>query len=82
MMDSQENNVSDEERVDDDTQQRHIMLSYQWDDQKLVEDIYNYLKEEQKIPVWMDKHGGMQDNVMQRLKNSISYFSFFINFRL
>lgn len=44
----------------------HIMLSYQWDNQKLVEDIYMYLKEAQSMPIWMDKHGGMKENIFER----------------
>ncbi|CAF1689701.1 unnamed protein product, partial [Adineta ricciae] len=50
---------ADNERGD---QLEHIMLSYQWDSQKLVEKVYNYLTQH-SIPVWMDKNGGMQDNV-------------------
>ena len=44
----------------------HIMLSYQWDNQKLVEDIYLYLKGAQSMPIWMDKHGGMKENIFER----------------
>ena len=44
----------------------HIMLSYQWDNQKLVEDFYMFLKEAQPVPIWMDKHGGMKDNIFER----------------
>jgi hypothetical protein len=75
-----EKNNSDEDNVDEDSQQLspseepHIMLSYQWDNQKLVEDIYKYLENAQTIPVWMDKYGGMQDNVFQRYRNRISCF--------
>lgn len=54
----------------------HIMLSYQWDNQKLVEDIYLYLKEAQSMPVWMDKHGGMKENIFERLSNFLSLYSY------
>ncbi len=65
--DSSENDDVDEASGSlDETKQPHIMLSYQWDDQKLVEDVYAYLQREQDIPVWMDKYGGMQDNVLLR----------------
>jgi len=36
---------------------KHVTLSYQWDDQKLVNDIYNYLTENMHMKVWMDIHG-------------------------
>ncbi len=65
--DNDDNNNSDEE--DEETTNStpgHIMLSYQWDNQKLVEKVYNYLTNEQEIPVWMDVHGGMQSNIFDR----------------
>jgi hypothetical protein len=44
---------------------KHVMLSYQWDDQKLVIDVYNYLTEQMKMKVWMDIQGGMKANVYE-----------------
>ncbi|TDH16391.1 hypothetical protein EPR50_G00019320 [Perca flavescens] len=41
---------------------RHVMLSYQWDDQALVKKIYNRLKED-GLPVWMDIEGGVTGNI-------------------
>ena len=41
------------------------MLSYQWDDQKLVTDVYNYLTKEKGMKVWMDIQGGMKANIYQ-----------------
>ena len=73
-MKSNENNVDNDDNNDPDEENEettnseptHIMLSYQWDNQKLVEKVYNYLKKEQEIPVWMDIHGGMQSNIFDR----------------
>ena len=45
--------------------QKHVMLSYQWTDQKLVTDVYNYLKEQMKMQVWMDTQGGMKVNIYE-----------------
>ncbi|CAF1468201.1 unnamed protein product, partial [Didymodactylos carnosus] len=39
--------------------EKHIMLSYQWNTQKLVCDVYQYLKDN-GIRVWMDTKGGMK----------------------
>jgi hypothetical protein len=59
--------VSDEDRQQrNPVKQPHIILCYQWNDQKLIEDVYKYLKKAQKMSVWMDKHGGIQDNVFHR----------------
>ena len=44
---------------------KHIMLSYQWDDQKLVTDVYNYLTKQKDMKVWMDIQGGMKANIYQ-----------------
>ena len=44
----------------------HIMLSYQWKHQKLVKDIYSYLMQKQKWPVWMDTQGGMSGSFSAR----------------
>ena len=41
------------------------MLSYQWDNQKLVSEVYRRLKE-QKISLWMDIHGGMKGHLSDR----------------
>ncbi|KAK9540613.1 hypothetical protein VZT92_003054 [Zoarces viviparus] len=40
----------------------HIMLSYQWDDQALVRNIYARLKDD-GLPVWMDIEGGVTGNI-------------------
>ena len=44
---------------------KHIMLSYQWDNQKLVAEVYRRLSEK-KIPLWMDIHGGMKGHLSER----------------
>ncbi|XP_061840112.1 uncharacterized protein [Nerophis lumbriciformis] len=42
---------------------RHIMLSYQWDDQALVLKVYQRLRED-GLPVWMDvQEGGVTGNI-------------------
>ena len=48
---------------------KHVMLSYQWDHQKLVEEVYNAL-EAQGLPVWMDIKGGMKGNINDRYGSS------------
>jgi hypothetical protein len=44
---------------------KHVMLSYQWNDQKLVTDVYSYLTEQNGMKVWMDIQGGMKENIYQ-----------------
>ena len=44
---------------------KHIMLSYQWDNQKLVTEVYRRLSEK-KIPLWMDVQGGMKGHLSER----------------
>jgi hypothetical protein len=66
-MNSNQNNAdNDDAESEETTQPSHIMLSYQWDEKKLVEKVYNYLRTKQKVPIWMDIHGGMQSNVFDR----------------
>jgi hypothetical protein len=57
----------------------HIMLFYQWDNQKLVEKVYNYLTQEQELPVWMDVHGGMQHNALTGKMNVLLNVFCYIN---
>jgi hypothetical protein len=45
---------------------KHIMLSYQWNSGDLVDKIFYYLTKVQSIPVWMDKHGGMNECLSTR----------------
>jgi hypothetical protein len=45
---------------------KHIMFSYQWNSGDLVTNIYYYLTKAQLIPVWMDKHGGMNECLSTR----------------
>ncbi len=44
---------------------KHIMLSYQWDAQRLVKVVYSGL-EAAGLPVWMDVQGGMKGNINDR----------------
>lgn len=43
----------------------HIMLSYQWNKQDLVEKVYHGLREH-GIDAWMDTHGGVTGNINDR----------------
>ncbi|CAF1013861.1 unnamed protein product [Rotaria sordida] len=45
---------------------KHIMLSYQWDNQKLVAEVYRRLNEK-KIPLWMDIQGGMKGHLSESM---------------
>ncbi|CAF1427144.1 unnamed protein product [Rotaria sordida] len=45
---------------------RHIMLSYQWDNQKLVTEVYHRLSAK-NIPLWMDIHGGMKGHLSESM---------------
>lgn len=47
---------------------KHVMLSYQWDNQSLVEKVYNTIRA-QGIKAWMDIHGGVKGNINERLEN-------------
>jgi hypothetical protein len=44
---------------------KHVMLSYNWNSQDIVEKVYNILNDA-GIPTWMDIHGGMKDNTYIR----------------
>ncbi|CAF4175751.1 unnamed protein product, partial [Adineta steineri] len=41
---------------------KHVMLSYQWDSQAIVSEIYRHLRTH-NIPVWMDIQGGMEGHL-------------------
>lgn len=47
-----------QEALKDQMGDRHIMLSYQWDNQELVAKVYDLIVEH-GINVWMDIHGGV-----------------------
>lgn len=46
----------------------HIMLSYQRNSTDLVSKIYDYLTNNQSLPVWMDQHGGVHEYLSERLE--------------
>ncbi|CAF4400027.1 unnamed protein product [Rotaria sp. Silwood2] len=50
--------------------QKHIMLSYQWDHQKLVTQVYRRLKEI-NIPLWMDTQGGMKGHLSESMADGV-----------
>ena len=43
----------------------HVFLSYQWNSQKLVKQVHDYLTKGCKIQVWMDNQGGIKTTVME-----------------
>lgn len=45
---------------------QHVMLSYQWNVQSLVEQVYQGLRH-LGINAWMDVHGGITGNINDRL---------------
>lgn len=45
---------------------QHVMLSYQWNVQSLVEQVYQGLRH-LGINSWMDVHGGITGNINDRL---------------
>ncbi len=44
---------------------KHVMLSYNWKNQKIVSKVCDILKSE-NIPVWFDIGGGMNDDIYKR----------------
>ncbi|CAF0829023.1 unnamed protein product [Adineta steineri] len=50
--------------------EKHVMLSYQWDSQKLVTDVYKHLSEH-KIPLWMDTQGGMKGHLSTSMAEGV-----------
>ncbi len=44
---------------------KHIMLSYQHNDQSLVLYVFEFLKKH-NIRLWMDVRGGMEEHVLDR----------------
>lgn len=44
---------------------KHIMLSYQWDNQEVVTEVYRRLSAKE-IPLWMDIQGGMKGHLSER----------------
>ena len=44
---------------------KHVMLSYNWNSQDIVTQIYHILKDEQ-IPLWFDIQGDMKQNIYDR----------------
>ncbi|CAF3917666.1 unnamed protein product [Adineta steineri] len=52
------------------TNNKHVMLSYQWDSQSLIEKVYNLLTL-YNIRVWMDVHGGVRSNIYQSMAEGV-----------
>lgn len=44
---------------------KHVMLSYNWNSQDIVSQIYKILKDEH-IPIWFDIQGDMKQNIYDR----------------
>jgi len=50
----------------------HVMLSYQWDNQSLVEKVYNGLRH-LGINAWMDVHGGITGNINDSMAYGVEH---------
>ena len=46
------------------------MLSYNWDSQEIVKEVYDYLIQN-KISVWMDIKGGMKVDMMKSISSGV-----------
>lgn len=49
---------------------KHVMLSYQWDHQKVVEKVYEGLNK-LGIKTWMDTKGGMKNNIIDSMASGV-----------
>ncbi|CAF2217890.1 unnamed protein product [Rotaria magnacalcarata] len=49
---------------------KHIMLSYQWDSQAIVTDVYRRLRA-YNIPLWMDTQGGMKGDLSTSMAEGV-----------
>jgi hypothetical protein len=49
------------------SEEKHVMLSYNWNSKILVSKIYDILQRNH-IKVWMDVNGGMGDNINIRYR--------------
>ncbi|CAF1476117.1 unnamed protein product, partial [Didymodactylos carnosus] len=82
---SEEENTSNVDQAQDDEQcdevvsltpqyinarQKHIMLSYQWENQDLVEQVYQFLTAND-FSVWMDINGGMKANIYECMAEGV-----------
>ena len=57
----------------------HVMLSYQWDSQKLVKKIAEKLKVK-KIPIWLDIAGDMKGNINAAMAHGVQDAAMIISF--
>ena len=60
---------------------KHVMLSYQWNIQELVEKVYNGLRA-MGLNTWMDIHGGVKGDINDRSVNSVNEQIFRVYARL
>lgn len=44
---------------------KHVMLSYNWNSQDIVSQVYKIIKDD-NIPIWFDIQGDMKDNIYDR----------------
>ena len=49
---------------------KHVMLSYQWNKQELVKEVYTGLRDMFGINTWMDIEGGVKGNINERWGDS------------
>ncbi len=52
--------------------EKHVMLSYNWKSQDIVKKVYDILKDE--IRVWMDIKGDMKDDMYDRYVSQHKYY--------
>lgn len=57
----------------------HVMLSYQWDNQKFVKQVADMLKQ-RNIPIWFDIAGDMKGNINTAMANGVEGATVFISF--
>jgi hypothetical protein len=58
---------------------RHIMLSYQWNNQELVKRVADMLKQK-NIPIWFDIAGDMKGNINAAMANGVEGAAMVISF--
>ena len=57
----------------------HIMLSYQWNNQKLVKQVADMLKEK-SVPIWFDIAGDMKGNINTAMANGVERAAVVVSF--
>jgi hypothetical protein len=58
---------------------KHVMLSYEWNNQELVKQIYAALQA-RGMPVWMDINGGMEGNIYDSMAQGVDNAAVVVTF--